>query len=304
MTKPTLCILAAGMGSRYGSLKQVEAFGPSGETIIDYSVYDAIKAGFGKIVFVIRESIEAEFKEVFGDKFSKYIDVEFVFQELDNIPEGYEVNPERSKPWGTAHAVWVARDVINEPFGVINADDFYGRDAFLRLGGYLSAVSPGSTSNYCMVGFELRNTLSDFGHVNRGECVTDENGFLISVTERLKIQRNDLGIIQYPGENGEMITLAEDTPVSMNMWGCLPNIFEEFQHRFEKFLAERGDELKSEFYIPTLISQLIDEEKIFLKMIKTDSPWFGVTYKEDKPIVVESLSQLIEEGVYPSSLWE
>ena len=304
MVKPTLCILAAGMGSRYGSLKQVEAFGPSGETIIDYSVYDAIKAGFGKIVFVIRESIEAEFKEVFGEKFGRYIDVEFVFQELNNIPEGYQVNPERSKPWGTAHAVWVARDVINEPFGVINADDFYGRDAFLRLGGYLSAVSPGNTSNYCMVGFELRNTLSDFGHVNRGECVTDEKGFLISVTERLKIQRNDLGIIQYPGANGEMVTLAEDTPVSMNMWGCLPNIFEEFQHRFEKFLAERGEELKSEFYIPTLISQLIDEEKIFLKMIRTDSPWFGVTYKDDKPMVVESLARLVEQGVYPSTLWE
>ena len=304
MVKPTLCILAAGMGSRYGSLKQVEAFGPSGETIIDYSVFDAIRAGFGKVVFVIRESIEQEFKEVFGDKFARYIDVEFVFQELDNIPEGFQVNPERTKPWGTAHAVWVARNVINEPFGVINADDFYGRDAFMRLGGYLSAVSPGSTSNYCMIGFELKNTLSEHGHVNRGECVTDQRGFLTSVTERLKIQRNELGTIQYPGDNGEMISLAEDTPVSMNMWGCLPNIFDEFQHRFEQFLAERGDEMKSEFYIPTLISQLIDEGKIFLKMIKTDSPWFGVTYKEDKPQVIASLNKLIQENVYPSSLWE
>ncbi|MEM6632092.1 MAG: sugar phosphate nucleotidyltransferase [Bacteroidota bacterium] len=302
--KPTLCILAAGMGSRYGSLKQVEAFGPSGETIIDYSVYDAKRAGFGKIVFVIRESIEKEFKEVFGDKFSKYIDVEFVFQELHNIPGGHKISPERVKPWGTAHAVWVAKDVINEPFGVINADDFYGRDAFIRLGAYLSAVSPGNTSNYCMVGFELKKTLSDFGSVNRGECVTDENGFLISVTERLKIRRNESGVVEYPGEDGEMIPLSEDTPVSMNMWGCLPNIFDEFQQRFERFLEERGQELKSEFYIPTLISQLIDEKKIFLKMIKTDSPWFGVTYKEDKPMVIESLQKLVDQGVYPPSLWE
>ena len=302
--KPTLCILAAGMGSRYGSLKQVEAFGPSGETIIDYSVYDAKRAGFGKVVFVIRESIEKEFKEVFGERFAKHIDVEFVFQELDNIPPGYEVSPERVKPWGTAHAVWVAKDVINEPFAVINADDFYGRDAFIRLGGYLSAVSPGNTSNYCMVGFELQNTLSDFGSVNRGECVTDEQGFLVSVTERLKIRRNDEGTIEYPGDDDEMVTLADDTPVSMNMWGCLPNVFDEFQLRFEKFLEERGKELKSEFYIPTLISQLIDERKIFLKMIKTDSPWFGVTYKEDKPIVIESLQKLVDQGVYPSPLWE
>jgi len=302
--KPTLLVLAAGMGSRYGSLKQVDAFGPSGETIIDYSIYDAIQAGFGKVVFVIRKHIEKEFKEVFGNRFSDQIEVAFVYQELENIPQGYDIHSERQKPWGTAHAVWMAKDAIETPFAVINSDDFYGRDAYIKIGAYLQSVPASDTLHYAMVGYQLKNTLSDFGSVNRGVCVTDADGLLTSVTECTGIQRNEEGIIQYPDANGQYHTLTEDTPVSMNMWGCPPAIFDEINSRFEAFLAERGSELKSEYYIPTLITELIEEGIAQVKMLTTDASWFGVTYQDDKPVVIESLNKLVNEGVYPSPLWE
>jgi len=302
--KPTLLVLAAGMGSRYGSLKQVDAFGPSGETIIDYSVYDAIRAGFGKVVFIIRKHIEKEFKEVFGERFSADIDVDFVFQELDNIPEGYKIHPERVKPWGTAHAVLMAKDAIEEPFAVINADDFYGRDAFQKLGNYLTNLNSADTKSYSMVGYKLKNTLSDFGTVNRGVCVVDDQGYLKSVTECVKIERKEDGIIRYPDDSGIACELEDDTVVSMNMWGCVPSVFDEIATRFEQFLAQRGEEIKSEYYIPTLITELIEEDIARVKMLTTDSTWFGVTYQDDKPVVVESLKKLVDQQEYPTPLWE
>ncbi len=302
--KPTLLVLAAGMGSRYGSLKQVDAFGPSGETIIDYSVYDAVRAGFGKVVFIIRKNIEKEFKEVFGERFSGDIEVDFVFQELDKTPDGYKIHPDRVKPWGTAHAVLMAKDAIQEPFAVINADDFYGRDAFQKLGTYLSNLNSDDTKHYSMVGYRLKNTLSDFGTVNRGVCVVDEQGYLKSVTECVKIERKEDGIIRYPDESGQELELEDDTVVSMNMWGCVPSVFDEIGARFEQFLAQRGEELKSEYYIPTLITELIEEDIARVKMLTTDSTWFGVTYQDDKPVVVASLKTLVEQNEYPTPLWE
>ncbi len=301
--KPTLLVLAAGMGSRYGSLKQVDAFGPSGETIIDYSVYDAIRAGFGKVVFIIRKNIETEFKEVFGERFSSDIEVDFVFQELDYIPQGFEIHPDRVKPWGTAHAVWMAKDVIDEPFAVINADDFYGRDAFKKLGDYLTSLNKEDTSSYSMVGYMLKNTLSDFGTVNRGVCIVNNEGYLSSVTECVKIERKEDGVIRYPDETGELKPLGDETMVSMNMWGCVPSIFCEIESRFEAFLAKRGNELKSEYYIPTLITELIEEKIAKVNVLSTNSSWFGVTYQDDKPMVINSLKELVEQNEYPSPLW-
>ena len=301
--QPTLLILAAGMGSRYGGLKQMDQFGPSGETIIDYSIYDAIRAGFGKVVFIIRESLRNDFEEVFGKKYEGKIKLEFVSQELDKIPSGIAVNPERVKPWGTAHAVLMAKDVINEPFAVINADDFYGKDAFEKMGAYLSGLEADDTTSYSMVGYYLHNTLSDHGSVNRGICETDAEGNLTIVTERTKIERNADGVIQFPDEEGAIHSLGEDTVVSMNMWGCIPAVFDQCEQQFSEFLKDRGQELKSEFYIPTLISNLIDSNDAVVKVLNTDAEWFGVTYKEDKPVVVENLNRLVSEGIYPSNLW-
>lgn len=285
----TLLVLAAGMGSRYGGLKQIDPIGPNGEIIIDYSVNDAIKAGFNKIVFLIRRDIEKEFKEVIGDKFNGKIKIEYAFQELDILPNGYKVPDGRTKPWGTGHAVICAADHINEPFVVINADDFYGREAFQTIADYLR----NNTGEMSMVGYRVENTLSDFGGVSRGVCNLDEDSCLINVTETHNIKRygNSVG---YPNKDGDIAYLNDSTYVSMNFWGFTPEILEDYKRYFNDFLALQGNELKSEFYIPTVVNNLINSGKYKCKVLKCNSQWFGVTYKEDKPIVQAAVRKLMD----------
>ncbi|MEL6589152.1 MAG: sugar phosphate nucleotidyltransferase [Bacteroidota bacterium] len=301
--KPTLLILAAGMGSRYGGLKQIDGVGPNGEAIIEYSIYDAIRAGFGKVVFVIRQSIEADFKAYFANKFQDKIEIAYVYQEITNVPQGLAYHPERQKPWGTGHAVWMGEPEIDTPFSMINADDFYGADAFQQMADYLKSMPAQQHPPYCIVGYKLHNTLSKHGSVSRGECKFDEASLLISVTERTKIQRNESGQIVYQNEAGTEVILAEDTIVSMNMIGFAPNAFSHLAHYFGEFLQERGQELKSEYYIPTLLSQVIRDDKETVKVIPTDANWFGVTYREDRDYVESNISALVEQGVYPRDLW-
>lgn len=299
--KPTLLVLAAGMGSRYGGLKQMDAFGPSGETIIDYSVYDAIKAGFGKVVFIIREHFKEAFQEAFDKKFSGKIIVEYVTQELHKIPES-KVHPERQKPWGTGHAVLVAKDYIEEPFVVINADDFYGPESFQEVASYFAQNENGT--DYAVVAYHLKNTLSDHGTVNRGVCYKDKENHLTKVVECTKISRKADNSISFKDDNEQVQVLDEDTLVSMNMWGFRPSYFQHCERKFSKFLDERGMELKSEYFIPKLIDDLINENVLHVDVIDTEASWFGVTYQEDKPIVIEKLRKLIAAGVYPENLWE
>ncbi|MCO6463830.1 MAG: nucleotidyltransferase [Saprospiraceae bacterium] len=298
--KPTLLILAAGMGSRYGKLKQMDAFGPNGETIIDYSLYDAINAGFGKVVFIIRESFRAEFERYFRNRLGDKIEMEFVAQELQNIPSGFAIHPDREKPWGTAHAVWVAKSVIDEPFGVINADDYYGVDSFRQLAAFLTDT--GETRDYSVVAYFLRNTLSDYGTVNRGVISVDGAGHLSTVKECTKIKRGEDGMIRYPAD-GDFEILDENTLVSMNMWGFRPSYFNHFEQYFGDFLLQHGEELTSEFFIPTIVDQLIHQNVLNVKVLDTESDWFGVTYQEDKPFVMDKLNRLIADGVYPNQLW-
>ncbi|MEI6752327.1 MAG: sugar phosphate nucleotidyltransferase [Paludibacter sp.] len=300
--KPTLFVLAAGMGSRYGGLKQLDGLGPNGETIMDYSIYDAIKAGFGKIVFVIRPSFEKDFKEVVIDKYKKLIETDFVFQEITNVPEGFTYNPEREKPWGTNHAVLMGKDAIKEPFAVINADDFYGQESFAVLAEFLRAVE-GKKNEYCMVGYRVGNTLSDSGAVSRGVCVVDENQLLMNVVERTHIEEKG-GTIIYLDEKGEEVSLASNTPVSMNMWGFTPDYFDYSMDYFKEFLNENGQKLKSEFYIPLAVNNLIVEKKVTCKVLDTPSKWFGVTYAEDRPQVVLKINELVRKGVYPERLYK
>lgn len=299
--KPTLFVLAAGMGSRYGGLKQLDGLGPHGETIMDYSIYDAIKAGFGKIVFVIRESFELDFRAVVVDKFKNLIDVEVVFQEIANVPEGSTYNPEREKPWGTNHAVLMGKDVIKEPFAVINADDFYGQESFAVLADFLRSVV-GKKNEYCMVGYRVGNTLSESGSVSRGVCVVDENNYLLNVVERTHIEEKG-GTIFYMDENSEEVILSENTPVSMNMWGFTPDYFDYSLEYFKEFLAEQGDKLKSEYYIPLAVNNLITEKRVTCKVLDTTSKWFGVTYAEDRPQVVLKINELVRKGMYPNKLF-
>ncbi|WNJ17586.1 sugar phosphate nucleotidyltransferase [Pontibacter sp. G13] len=299
--KPTLLILAAGIGSRYGSLKQLDQLGPSGETIIDYSVFDAIRAGFGKVVFVIRQSIEQEFKEHFAGKFSDKIEVDYVLQELDNVPEGIEVPADRVKPWGTGHAVLVAAEAIQEPFAMINADDFYGREAFETIGAWLAAREV-EENTFCLLGYKLKNTLSDFGSVSRGVCEADEDGHLVSITERTKISRTESGI-EFE-DNGETQPLDEDTIVSMNIMGFTPKVFSYANEFFHEFIQAHSHELKSEFYIPTVMSRSINEKETDVELLTSEAKWFGVTYKEDKEAAVEALKELVAQGVYPAKLWD
>lgn len=301
--KPTLLVLAAGMGSRYGKLKQLDSFGPNGETIIDYSMYDAINAGFGKVVFIIRDHFRDEFERYFRGKLQGRIEIEFVSQELTNIPSGCMYNPDREKPWGTAHAIWVARDVINEPFGVINADDYYGVDSFVQLAAFLNNSWLNGSVDYSVVAYYLRNTLSEHGTVNRGVCSLDAEGNLAGIRECVKIRRNDDCTISYPVETGEAI-LDEDTLVSMNMWGFLPSYFDHCTQIFRDFIIHEGQKLTSEFYIPTIVDKLISSKVLDVKVIDTESDWFGVTYQEDKPFVMDKISSLIASGVYPEKLWD
>ena len=300
--KPTLFVLAAGMGSRYGGLKQLDGLGPNGETIMDYSIYDAIKAGFGKVVFVIRKSFEADFRAVVVNKFKNLIDVEVVFQDITDVPEGCTYNPEREKPWGTNHAVLMGREVIKEPFAVINADDFYGQESFAILADFLRSVV-GKTNEYCMIGYRVGNTLSESGSVSRGVCVVDENNLLKNVVERTHIEEKG-GTIIFIDENGEEVSIAAETPVSMNMWGFTPDYFDSSLEYFKQFLAENGDKLKSEFYIPLAVNNLIVEGRATCAVLDTPSKWFGVTYAEDRPQVVLKINELIRKGVYPKQLFK
>ena len=300
--KPTLFVLAAGMGSRYGGLKQLDGLGPNGETIMDYSIHDAIKAGFGKIVFVIRQSFEADFQTVVVDKFKNLIDVEIVFQEISNVPEGCNYIAEREKPWGTNHAVLMGKDVIHEPFAVINADDFYGQESFAILADFLRSVE-GKKNEYCMVGYHVGNTLSESGSVSRGVCVVDENNNLLNVVERTHIEEKG-GAIIFIDEKGEEVSIPANTPVSMNMWGFTPDYFDYSIEYFKEFLAEHGQKLKSEFYIPLAVNNLIVQNKVTCKVLDTPSKWFGVTYAEDRPQVVLKINELVRKGYYPQQLFK
>lgn len=301
MNKPALVVLAAGMGSRYGGLKQLDKFGPSGETIIEYSVYDAIRAGFGKVVFVIRKDFEEDFRAVLGSKFADKIEVRYVFQELDKLPEGFNVPEGRVKPWGTGHALLMAADVVDEPFAVINADDFYGKGAFEVIGSFLSNLD-NSSKNYCIVGYQVKNTLSEFGSVSRGVCETDTEGNLTGITERTKIFQKDGGIVFE--EEGNETPLAEDQAVSMNLMGFAPSAFDYYNKYFTNFLEQKGNEEKSEFYMPFVLNELIATNEATVKVVPCTERWFGVTYKEDRPNVVAEIQKLIDEGVYPSNLWK
>lgn len=297
----TLLVLAAGMGSRYGGLKQLDQVGPSGETIIDYSVYDAIEAGFNKIVFIIRRDIEKEMKELLFDKYSKKIQIEYVFQELDNIPEGVELPADRVKPWGTGHAVLMAKDVINEPFVVINADDFYGKSAFKVVSDYMKSNQDDLKGKNCMAGYLLKNTLSDFGHVSRGVCKINDNNELIEITERTQIELKDNKIIA--NDNGNDLELDGEVFCSMNFWAFTPDVFPELESEFKSFIVDNISNLKSEYYIPSIVSHQINNKLATVKVLEATDQWFGVTYKEDKPYVIEKIKNLTLAGEYPEKLW-
>lgn len=298
--KPTLFILAAGMGSRYGGLKQLDGVGPGGDTIMDYSVYDALRAGFGKIVFVIRHDFEDEFREKVIAKYEGHVPVEVVFQDINNLPGGYKPNPERSKPWGTNHAVLMGKDVIREPFAVINADDYYGVESFQILADFLRSVEDKKNS-YCMVGFKIKNTLSENGGVSRGLCSVNEDGNLTGVKECHGIRMKDGKVVQVV-DDVEVEFPAEGT-VSMNMWGFTPDYFDYSVESFLRFLKEHSNDLKSEFYIPTVVNELIESNTISLKVIPTPSKWFGVTYAADRDATVAQFRQLVNDGVYPEKLF-
>ena len=303
--KPTLLLLAAGMGSRYGGLKQLDGLGPNGETIMDYSIYDAIQAGFGKIVWVIRKDFEQDFREKILSKYEGHIPCEIVFQSLDKIPSGYTVPAGRTKPWGTNHAVMMAKDVIKEPFCVINCDDFYNRDCFKVIGKFLSELPQGSKGKYAMVGFRVANTLSDNGSVSRGVCSKDGNNHLTSCVERTEILRNDEGKVAYKDEKGEWVTIPDNTPVSMNVWGFTPEYFDYSDQFFKEFLDSDATKAnpKAEYLIPWVVDKLIKSGKATCEVLDTTSKWFGVTYSADRPGTVERIKQLVDDGVYPNKLF-
>lgn len=302
--KPTLLLLAAGMGSRYGGLKQLDGLGPNGETIMDYSIYDAIKAGFGKIVFVIRKDFEDDFRQKVLSKYEGHIPAEVCFQAMDKLPEGFTVPEGRQKPWGTNHAVMMAKGLIHEPFCVINCDDFYNRDAYMVMGKFLSELSEGSKNRYSMVGFRVGNTLSENGTVARGICSKDNDGHLTEVVERTEIMRVD-GKVCYKDEEGKWVAVEDNTPVSMNMWGFTPDYFEYSDEYFKEFLsdAKNMENLKAEFFIPLVVNNLIHEGTATVKVLDTTSKWFGVTYAADRQATVDRIQKLIEEGVYPNRLF-
>ncbi|WP_291914577.1 sugar phosphate nucleotidyltransferase [Chitinophaga sp. CB10] len=299
--QPTLLILAAGMASRYGSLKQIQQFGPSGETIIDYSIYDAIRAGFGKIVFIIRESFAAEFKEIFEPKLKGRVATDYVYQDMDSFVGKYEVPADRTKPWGTAHAILCAKNAINEPFAVINADDFYGADAFVKMANFLKGEAKADI--YSVVGYELGKTISEHGSVSRGVCAVDGAGFLSAINERTKIYSEN-GAIVYEEADGSKHPLSPETPVSMNFWGFDPSVFDLSQDLFYEFLENNRSNPKAEFFIPIVADEFIKRGKGKVKVLPTSSQWFGVTYKEDAPGVQASLNELVAKGAYPNNLWK
>ena len=306
MKKPILVVMAAGMGSRYGGLKQIDPVGQHGEVIIDYSLFDARRAGFETVVFIIKHEIEKEFKEAIGNRMEKHMEVRYAFQQLDNLPEGYSVPEGRTKPWGTSHAILSAADVIDGPFAVINADDYYGPEAFKVIYDYLSTHQDDAVYEYSMVGYLLKNTVTENGHVARGVCVTDSEGYLASVTERTKIATYEGGI-HFTEDDGETWTDVDgDTIVSMNLWGFTESFVREAKARFAKFLDKALVEnpLKGEYFLPSVVSELIGEGKARVKVLHSTDKWYGVTYKEDKPVVVQAIADKTAAGVYPEKLWE
>lgn len=305
----SLLVLAAGMGSRYGGLKQIDPVGPNGEIIIDYSIFDALRSGFNQIVFVIRKDIEAPFREKIGSRFEKHADVKYVYQELENLPEGMNVPQDRTKPWGTAHAVMVAQKAVTNPFAVINADDFYGRPGFAVLGKYLGGLPDPSNTDFSMVGFTLRSTLSDAGSVARGVCHSGPDGFLESIVELTNIEKKGNGA-QYVDSSGKAIALSGDEIVSMNMWGFTPALFAMLDRLFQDFLDSRGNDLKAEFFISSALHNLIEEGAARVKVLETpssaagsESQWFGLTYKSDHTIALKAMQSMIDAGEYPKGLW-
>ncbi len=304
MSDSELIVMAAGIGNRYGGLKQVEPIGPSGEIILDYSIYDARQAGFGKIIFVINKEIERAFRERIDRTIGQHCETAFVYQELDNLPGGFDVPQGRQKPWGTAHAVLSCKNLIDRPFAVINADDFYGRAAFQELGKYLQGARDRKDRyDFCMVGYDLRNTLTEHGHVARGVCSVDQDGYLITICERTWIKKFN-GNVKF-NENGETwIDIPGDSLVSMNMWGFTPVMLTELGERFAHFLAENRDSLiTAEYYLPVVVNQLLEDNVTTVKVLRTQDRWFGVTYQEDKIRVKNAVQELILQGVYPGKLW-
>lgn len=299
--KPTLFVLAAGMGSRYGGLKQLDTLGPSGETIMDYSVYDAIRGGFGKIVFVIRKDFEEDFRRLVLSKYEGHIPTEVVFQSIDDLPAGFECPADRTKPWGTNHAVLMAKDVIKEPFCAINADDFYGRDCFAVMGRFLSGLPDGAKNTYSMVGFRVANTLSENGKVSRGVCEVNAKKHLTTVVERTEILRRDGKVCYKDGEN--WVSIADNTPVSMNVWGFTPDYFTYSEEYFKEWLKDNLETPKSEYFIPLMVNKLINDGTATVEVLDTTSKWFGVTYAEDRQGVVDKIRQLVDAGEYPEKLF-
>lgn len=298
--KPTLLVLAAGMGTRYGGNKQLDEVGPNGETIIDYSIYDAIRAGFGKIVFVIRRDIEEQVKERFVNRLKGKIEVDYVFQEITNLPEGVKVSPERQKPWGTSHAILVTSQKIKEPFGVINADDYYGVESFNILRDFL--INDKNPNNYCIVGYKLGNTLSEHGHVNRGVCRVGEGDLLQNIVETRQISKTADGA-EAPGPEGKILKFTGEEVVSMNLWGFKPSCFDFLGSEFRSFINKNGMDLKAELDIPTSVDKFVKNGQITIKVLMSNDRWFGVTYREDKPFVVESIREMIRKGIYPESIY-
>lgn len=302
MAAPELVVMAAGMGSRYGGLKQIDPIGPSGEIIIDYSIYDALKAGFEKVVFIIRREIEADFRETVGNRFKNVIKIEYAFQELEMLPRGLSVPAGRIKPWGTGHAILCASHAISAPFAVINADDFYGRSSFQAIGDYLRTAADGDKYDYSMVGYILKNTVSDHGHVARG-CCDVAGDKLANIIERTRIEKAG-DRIQYSMDNGKTwMNISPNTIVSMNMWGFTPSILDELEVRFATFVQANIGNFKAEFFIPTVVDQLMGEDKAEVTVLPCQEKWLGITYREDKPTVEAAIRKLIEQGVYPEKLW-
>lgn len=304
MKKTALVIMAAGIGSRFGGgIKQLEPVGPSGEIIMDYSVYDAMQAGFDKVVFIIRKDLEKDFREIIGNRMEKIVETAYAFQELDDLPAGFQRPEGRTKPWGTGQAILCCKDLVQEPFAVINADDYYGKEAFVKVHDYLAGEHPAcGKMDFCMAGFQLGNTLSENGGVTRGICSVNEDGHLTKVTETKNIVKTPEGAA-VKGEDGRLTSVAADCPVSMNMWGFTPEIFEVLENGFAEFLKNLSDPMKGEYLIPTIVDGLIQEQKANVTVLESRDKWFGVTYKEDKPAVVRSFRELIDAGVYREKLF-
>ncbi|PJB19112.1 MAG: nucleotide-diphospho-sugar transferase [Flavobacteriaceae bacterium CG_4_9_14_3_um_filter_33_16] len=300
MKKPTLVILAAGMGSRYGGLKQIDTFTLEGDTLIDFSLFDALRAGFGKVVFIIRKSFETEFKETFNEKLEGKLEVEYVYQELENVPEKY-FNPARKKPWGTGHALLMAKDVVKENFAIINADDFYGAEAFETMAKFLINTE-NESYNFSTMAYQLKKTISDYGYVSRGECVVTSEGYLTDITERKHIERID-GKLMRIDDDGKQVSIDENTTVSMNFFGFTPKCFEFGNQLFQEFLETNKGNLEAEFYIPSIVNEILKSGIASVKVLKSDAKWFGVTYKQDKETVQNAIEKLKKENVYPSKLW-